>query len=597
MNQTHIKDFIIESGMISAEDIKKAENFMFENNTDFLEAMLKTGLLDQETLSEISANIMGIPKVNLEDKIITLDIFKIIPEPVAKSHNIVCFQKEKDSISVAFCYIKDLEVLEKFLPQNKELKLFLADKKAIAEKNKKYTDLISEELSFKNRKNVERILKVDTFGIRTEADLPENFKNDIANDLYTEKFINGIIDYALNSKADFVFFNLLENSVIISFRIFDRNYQIMEIDKSVLFSISTKLKYLADINIFEPFIVKQASFFYGENTIFTTFVQTDFGEAITLQIDGDKKFKVDISSLSEKQANLLLPAHRKDSGFFVLSGGKLSGKSTTLYSFLEFDVEKDKDIYSLETAVYHQLEQTKQISITEKTNILPLLVKIFKNHPDVVAIEKVTKGIFPMVFNYVSTSKKVFLSHTMEAGKFADLLLEMDFDKGQIVKNFSLFIQHQVFKELEGDRAKEYFLNKDEQNLVKSFLYKSDLEQLFAGVGLEKEAKKPLSKISFYTKGKKGEKTNTRRSFFAPTIPEKILDFPKKKSSISDKVYVKGILDLGLFLENSFLKRYSKEKIKNSLRREIKKAVLENALLASHRRQIDIKEVLKYLTK
>lgn len=54
-------------------------------------------------------------------------------------------------------------------------------------------------------------------------------------------------------------------------------------------------------------------------------------------------------------------------------------------------------------------------------------------------------------------------------------------------------------------------------------------------------------------------------------------------------------MDLGLFLENSFLKRLNKEKTKNTFKKEVKKVVLGNLLLAAHRKQVDIKDVIKYL--
>ena len=50
--------------------------------------------------------------------------FLIIQERI----NLICFLKTDTEIHVAFNEVKDLEILEKYISKNLELKLFLADK-------------------------------------------------------------------------------------------------------------------------------------------------------------------------------------------------------------------------------------------------------------------------------------------------------------------------------------------------------------------------------------------------------------------------------------------------------------------------------------
>jgi hypothetical protein len=101
---------------------------------------------------------------------------------------------------------------------------------------------------------------------------------------------------------------------------------------------------------------------------------------------------------------------------------------------------------------------------------------------------------------------------------------------------------------------------------------------LFINEDLEKEAKKGIANLTFYTNKRK----------------EWIISLKKDKNS---KINIKGIFNLGLVFEKEFLKKSNKVKTKNAIEKEIKTKVLENALLASFRGKIDIKEVLKYLTR
>jgi hypothetical protein len=587
MNDKYIRDFIIESELLFIDDLNKVDDYVFEKNVGFLNALLETRLLDQEILSKVCANIMGVSQIRLREKTITLESFKMIPEPISREHDLICFSFDGKNLDVAFFNIESLGVLENFFSSDINLRFFLADHEDILEKKEKYAKLLSEELFFKSQNSVSKISKIENWGIKSEKDLPENFRKDIANDLYTEKFIKSILHYAVNNKADFIFFNISEENVSVSVRIAERNYSLMEIEKGVLFSVLLKLKMLSDIDIFEDFQIKQ-SFFIQEflkkkYNIFLTFVRTDFGESVTIQIDGGKKFKTETCFLTKKQRDLFLPAQKKDSGFLIVSGEGEEEKKKTLYSFLEFDVEKNKEIYLLEKEILYPLDYTKQILIKSSKNVLSFLSKIFQNFPDVLFVEKVSPAILPMLFNYVSTSKKVFVSNDLENGKFLSMLLERDFDKGQIVKNFSLFIEHRFFIKLHEENRKKYFLKKDEIKVLKDFLTESEMSNIFKEEGLVESSEKSISKVEFFVY-KNDEKC---KSFFA-----------SKKSSKKNhkKLSVRGVISLGLFLENCFLKRYSEEKTKNYFRKEIKKSVLENALVAGQRGEVDIREVLKYLT-
>ena len=107
----------------------------------------------------------------------------------------------------------------------------------------RYLKLSAEDLIFKSQNNQRKILNIDDLGVKKQEDLPQEFFKDIANDLYVEKFINSLLKHALNSKADTIFFDLSEKNLKISFRIFERNYDVINISREVWFSILTKFKY------------------------------------------------------------------------------------------------------------------------------------------------------------------------------------------------------------------------------------------------------------------------------------------------------------------------------------------------------------------
>lgn len=319
-----------------------------------------------------------------------------------------------------------------------------------------------------------------------------------------------------------------------------------------------------------------------EHNFFLTFVKADLGENISIQIDRDKRFKTELALLSREQRELLLARQRKDSGLFILSGDEKLTKKT-LYSFLEFDLEKNKNIYSLEEEILHPLPFVKQISLSREDKKVELLLKVLEDYPDVLNIDEPKKSLLPVLFNYVSLSKKVFLTSERKAYEYFINFVDENYDRGLVVKNLSLFIEHQNFENILELEKEKYYLSKDEVRLIKSFLSDGELEKLLAEAGFLEDSKKKINRIPFYSSKKK----------------KKAGLFKKKK--IVDEIFsqreILGLVDGGLFLEKEFLKRHPLEKIKAEFKKEVKKRVLENALLASYMGEVDIREVLKYLTK
>jgi len=399
---------------------------------------------------------------------------------------------------------------------------------------------------------------------------------DIANDYYAEKFIKELLEYAKTSLASHVYITNGEKENLISFRIYGENYSIMVIEKDTVFSISTRLKQLADINIFDKKeIIKDATFSAELNgdisNIALSFVKTVFGEAITLEILEKKEFGVDFITVVSEQKEVLFKNLNHHKGFYIISGETKSGKTKTTYSLMEYEVEKNKEIYSLEESILHRVDFINQILIDKKTKKELLLSKIIQNKPDLISIDYIKPFILKTLFNYVSFGGKVILGIKNDVETFIESLLDFDFDKGKITRNFNLFIEHKKFKKIDSTLSKKIFLSKDDLIILKSFIPSSEILDLFKKENLIKKDVSKVEKIPFFTKGKKDKTKND--------------------------VYIRGILDLGLNLENSFLKKYSKEKIKLNLKQNIKKTIIENALILSFNGEIDLKDILKYLTK
>ena len=84
-----LKAFLLDAGLVSEKDFEKALKKAQKSNQKVGDILVLEGLLNQEQLIKMEAYILGIPFVNLGKETITPDVLKIIPEPIARRHNIV----------------------------------------------------------------------------------------------------------------------------------------------------------------------------------------------------------------------------------------------------------------------------------------------------------------------------------------------------------------------------------------------------------------------------------------------------------------------------------------------------------------------------
>lgn len=66
------------------------------------------------------ADFYKLPYIDLEDKAIRRDILTLIPEQIATTHEIIAFDKDKDTLLVAMADPENLETLE-FIKKKTEL--------------------------------------------------------------------------------------------------------------------------------------------------------------------------------------------------------------------------------------------------------------------------------------------------------------------------------------------------------------------------------------------------------------------------------------------------------------------------------------------
>ena len=122
LNNTQLKEFLIDSGLVSEKDILSVEKKIKSEKDSIGKLLVSEGLLSDDDLRRTEAYILGIPFIGLKGQKIDFSVLSLIPEPIARKHNVVAFKKGVGSLEVAMLDTEDLAAID-FIKKKVGLKI------------------------------------------------------------------------------------------------------------------------------------------------------------------------------------------------------------------------------------------------------------------------------------------------------------------------------------------------------------------------------------------------------------------------------------------------------------------------------------------
>jgi hypothetical protein len=92
--ESELKNFILDSGLVSRKDVEAADATAKERSQSIGDVLVSEGALSESALRRIKAYVLGIPFVNLKDMKVPFELLSLIPEPIARTHSIHRFQED-----------------------------------------------------------------------------------------------------------------------------------------------------------------------------------------------------------------------------------------------------------------------------------------------------------------------------------------------------------------------------------------------------------------------------------------------------------------------------------------------------------------------
>ena len=468
VSESELKEFIIDSGLVSRKDIDAAAVEAKERTQSLGEILVSRGSLTEDALRRVQAYVLGIPFVSLKEHKIPIDVLALIPEPIARTHSIVAFKKENDSLEVAMLDAEDLQSIES-VRKKTGLKILprLTDsdsiKHALLQYQKSLKDEFGDIISTEAGK-----LKLIKAG---EADLSGDDLKKMAEDLPIVRIVDTLLRHAIVQDASDIHIEPMEQEVLVRYRIDGILHDAMTLPKAATAGIVARIKVLANLKLDEKRLPQDGRFKMETEADRVSFrvsvLPTFFGEKIVMRLLRETGEGFTLEGLGFHGENLerLHGALKQTTGIILASGPTGSGKTTTLYTMLDILNTPDINISTIEDPIEYQMKRVNQTQVNPQIGFTFAngLRSLVRQDPDIIMVGEIRDGeTAALAINAALTGHLVLSTiHTNSAAGAIPRLIDMGVEPFLLVSTLKVIIGQRLVRRLT-DSKEEYKLSNTE---------------------------------------------------------------------------------------------------------------------------------------
>ena len=355
---------LIEKGLVTYDQVEIALTEQKKNYRLIGEILVSLGFVSESIMRDVLGKILGIGSVDLSTVIPDQGALALIPKEIADRHTIipVSYDEKSQQLKIAMKNASDLMVQDRIhalVGRKIEIIPLVA---GVGEIKKSIDQFYGYELS------------VD--GILHEIETGEiDYKSlDAIDDEYSQplvRLVDAILADAVKREASDIHFEPEDGFLRLRYRIDGVLRQIRSLHKDYWSAIVVRLKVMSNMNIAETRIPQDGRLslqVQGHRVDFRVSAQpTTHGENIVLRVLDRAKGIVPLDKLGvdEDTLNTLRLMMARPEGIILVTGPTGSGKTTTLYSMLNYVKSEQVNIMTLEDPVEYPVDMIRQTSVNE----------------------------------------------------------------------------------------------------------------------------------------------------------------------------------------------------------------------------------------
>ncbi|MBP6924111.1 MAG: type II/IV secretion system protein [Candidatus Pacebacteria bacterium] len=506
-----LKRFILDAGLITKSDIVAADKIAKDENRSLADALIAHGHMTEDDMRRVESYVLGIPFVSLKDAKIDFATLTLIPEPVARNHNIIAYKKNEDSLEVAMLDTADLPAID-FIKKKVGLRIQprLTDTDSMRMALRQYQKNLKDEFGDIIMKDASslKVLAEEDGSELTESDLKK-----AAEDLPVVRIVDTLLRHAIIQGASDIHIEPMEEEVLVRYRIDGILNDAMKLPKIASDSVAARIKVLSNLKLDQKRLPQDGRFkmeMDGQKVAFRVSVLPIFyGEKIVMRLLRENRSGFSLEGIGFHGSTLerVHKATRSTTGIILVTGPTGSGKSTTLYTILDLLNTPEVNISTIEDPIEYQMPRVNQSQVKPEIGFTFAagLRSLMRQDPDIIMVGEIRdEETASLAINAALTGHLVLATlHTNSAAGTVARLLDMGAESFLVVSTLRVVVGQRLVRKLSGDR-KPYILTKAERDELSE---KVDLDKILKTLKQEKIVKEDATwnDIPFYHPNENGE--------------------------------------------------------------------------------------------
>ena len=570
-----LKTFILDSGLVSRKDIERAEGIAKDKGQPLGDALVSSGALGEDDVRRIQAHILGIPFVSLANSKIDFSVLSLIPEPIARNHNIVAYKKNPDSLEVAMLDTNDLGAID-FIKKKVGLKILprLTDVASMKQALLLYQKSLKDEFG--------DIIKHASASMGSGGELDEKGLAKLAEDVPVVKIVDTLLRHAVIQDASDIHMEPLEDKFLIRYRIDGLLRDAMELPKHTAAGITARIKVLSRLKLDEKRLPQDGRFKIEADNERVSFrvsvLPTYYGEKTVMRLlrEGGGGFTLESLGFHGLGLERIHNATNQTTGMILVTGPTGSGKTTTLYTILDIVNTPDVNISTVEDPIEYQMPRVNQTQVRPDIGFTFAngLRALLRQDPDVIMVGEIRDTETASLAINASLTGHLVLStlHTNSAAATIPRLVDMEAEPFLLVSTLRVVVGQRLVRRLTSDRI-EYKLSADELKVLEKHV---DVERILTALKEEKKIapKATIKDVPFFRPNETGE-----------------------SSGYSSRIGIHEVLEVTPEIRNLIIKNATADEIEAQAKKEGMLSMIEDGIYKAALGVTSIDEVLRVVSE
>ncbi|CDD27477.1 type IV-A pilus assembly ATPase PilB [Clostridium sp. CAG:452] len=442
---------LVKRGLVNEEDINRALEYQKENpNKKIIEIINTLSLCDEYSLIQALGDILDEKAIILTQSDVKINPSDYISIDVIKNNKAIPFEIAGNKIKVCFADTLDRKAVE-------IVRLILLNKGLIMEKY----------ITFE--KNINQIIET----------LEGTATDNINSNTDTTGLVDSIIKTAIKKRASDIHIEPLDDQVRVRYRIDGELVTAVKIPKEKQSQIIGRLKAIS--NMYQE---KQESqdgriIMYPDYNIRVSSQRNIYGEKFVLRL---LKKNMNIRGLEDLgfpgDDKFIKSCFNKRNSITIVAAPTGEGKTTTLYSIIDYLDKPEINITTIEDPVEIRIAGLNQIEINEKLTFSDSLRTVLRQDPDIILVGEIRDRETAEIAVQAGQTGHYVLStiHTIDSIEVITRLRKMGVSNYDISSTVGTSVSQRLVRKVCKKCARKREFNDKEKETIKRISEKYNVE-------------------------------------------------------------------------------------------------------------------------